>query len=81
MIDAGESDYKIIAVPTEDPRWDDVQDLEDVNKHTIKEIRHFFETYKTIDDKEVTIPGIKGKKEAQEAVTKSIEIYNNKFGK
>lgn len=81
MIDAGESDYKIIAVPTEDPRWDDVQDLEDVNKHTIKEIRHFFETYKTIDNKEVTIPGIKGKKEAQEAVTKSIEIYNDKFAK
>jgi len=79
MIDGGESDYKIIAVPTEDPRWDDVNDLEDVNKHTIKEIKHFFETYKTIEAKEVVIEGVKGKKEAQEAVLKSIEIYKEKF--
>lgn len=81
MIDGGESDYKIIAVPTEDPRWDDVKDLADVNKHTIKEIKHFFETYKTIEEKEVTIPAINGKKEAQEAVLKSIEIYKNKYQK
>jgi len=81
MIDGGESDYKIIAVPTEDPRWDDVRDLEDVNKHTIKEIKHFFETYKTIDEKKVVIEGIKGKKEAQEAVLKSIDIYKEKYGK
>ncbi len=81
MIDGGESDYKIIAVPTEDPRWDDVKDLADVNKHTIKEIKHFFETYKQIEDKEVTIPAISGKKEAQEAVLKSIEIYKEKFQK
>ena len=64
MIDNGESDYKIIAVPTKDPRWDEVQNLEDVNKHTVKEIQHFFETYKQIENKKVQINGIKGKKEA-----------------
>ena len=81
MIDAGESDYKIIAVPTKDPRWDDIKDLDDVNKHTIKEIKHFFETYKQIEDKEVKINGIKGKKEAKEAVQKSVELYKSKFNK
>jgi len=81
MIDGGESDYKIIAVPTEDPRWDETKDLDDVNKHTVKEIKHFFETYKQIENKEVKINGIKGRKEAKEAVQKSVELYKSKFNK
>lgn len=83
MTDDGESDYKIIAVPVEDKRWEDVQDLEDVNKHSLKEFQHFFETYKKLKGKEVevTIDGIKGKKEALEAVEKSIKLYQEKFGK
>src|SRR5690349_10159103 len=35
MIDGGEGDDKLIAVPTDDPRWNDVQDLSDLNKHTV----------------------------------------------
>lgn len=83
MIDSGESDYKIIAVPVKDKRWEDVKDLADINKHTIKEIQHFFETYKTLKGKGdvVTINAIKGKAEAMEAVKKSVEIYKAKFSK
>ena len=46
MIDSGDSDSKIIAVPIDDPRWEHVQGLEDVNKHTLKEMEHYFSTYK-----------------------------------
>lgn len=81
MIDDGESDAKIIAVPVNDPRWDDVKDLADVNQHTIKEIQHFFETYKIIQKKEVTIPSIGGAEDAQKAFLKSVEIYKTKFNK
>ncbi len=49
MIDGGEGDDKIIAVPKDDPRFDTVADLSDVNPHTLKEMEHFFETYKMID--------------------------------
>src|SRR6266576_3556022 len=45
MIDSGDSDCKILAVPVEDKRWEDVQDLKDLNKHMLKEYQHFFETY------------------------------------
>lgn len=79
MIDGGEGDDKIIAVPVEDPRWEDVQELEDINKHTTKEIRHFFETYKQIEKKEVEISGFEGKDAAIEAVEKSIELYKEKY--
>ena len=83
MIDGGESDYKVIAVPRDDKRWDDVQDLADVNKHKLHEIQHFFETYKALSGKnvEVMIHGFKDKKAAQEAVLKSIQMYKEKFNK
>lgn len=83
MVDGGESDYKIIAVPVEDKRWEDVQDLADVNKHALKEFQHFFETYKALKGKPspVEIKGIMGKKEALEAVKKSVELYKKEFGK
>ena len=81
MIDGGESDFKLIAVPTKAPRWDDVLHLEDITNHTLKEIKHFFETYKVIEGKKVIINGIKGKKEAMETILKAIKVYKEKFGK
>lgn len=83
MIDGGESDFKVIAVPVDDKRWDDVTDLEHLNKHNIKEWVHFFETYKELKGKEniVTIDAIKGRADAIAAVNKSIELYKEKFGK
>lgn len=81
MIDGGEGDDKIIAVPKHDPRWEEVQDLAQINKHTIKEIQHFFETYKTIDGKKVEISGVEGRDAAYEAVKKGLALYAAKFPK
>jgi inorganic pyrophosphatase len=83
MIDDGESDYKVIAVPVDDKRWDDIQDLEDLNQHNVKEWKHFFETYKELKEKEVVveIKGIKGRDAAIEAVKKSIDMYEQEFNK
>lgn len=81
MIDGGEGDDKIIAVPKNDPRFEEIQDLGDINKHTIKEIKHFFETYKTIDGKTVQISGVEGREQARVAVKKGLALYGEKFGK
>lgn len=83
MVDSGESDYKIIAVPVEDKRWDDVQDIGDLNKHNLKEFQHYFETYKALKGKPapVEIKGIYDKAKALEAVKKSIDLYKQKFPK
>lgn len=77
MIDDGESDAKIIAVPVGDPRFDNVKDLADVNPHTIKEIVHFFETYKHLQNKVVKINGVNDAKRAKEVVNEAIELYKN----
>ncbi len=79
MIDDGESDYKIIAVPADDMRFDNVHDLDDVNPHAVKEFVNFFETYKDLKGKKVEVPGVYGKDKAKEAVLRSVELYKEKF--
>lgn len=81
MVDGGDKDEKIIAVPKDDPRWDHVQDISDVNKHTLKEIEHFFLTYKKLQNKEVTINGLGGAVEAKKAIERAQELYKQKFNK
>lgn len=79
MTDDGSSDEKMIAVPTDDPRWDEVKDLSDINKHTLKEINHFFSTYKKIQNKEVKVGDFLDKMEAKKAFSRGVELYKQKF--
>ena len=81
MIDTGEQDNKLICVPVKDKRWDTVKDLNDINPHTLKEIKHFFETYKTLKGDSVEVPGFKGAADARAAFAKSREMYVAKFAK
>ncbi|MBU2010279.1 inorganic diphosphatase [Patescibacteria group bacterium] len=80
MIDSGDNDDKIIAVPVDDPRWDKVKDISDVNHHTIKEMEHFFSTYKKIQNKEVSVTGFQDYKAAQEAIVRGLMLYKEKYG-
>ena len=78
MIDGGEGDDKIIAVPVDDPRFEKFQDLGDINPHTLKEIEHFYSTYKKLQNKEVEVKGFQGKKEAKAAFQEGLELYTRK---
>lgn len=81
MIDGGDPDDKIIAVPIDDPRWNDVKDLKDINKHTLKEMEHFYSTYKKVQGKVVSVKGFKGRKEAEESFFRGVKLYKEKFSK
>ena len=78
MIDGGEADEKVIAVPVDDPRFADIQDLGDLNKHTVKEIAHFFATYKQIQKKEVQVGEFEGKAAAEAAFARAVQLYQDK---
>jgi len=80
MIDGGDNDNKVLAVPVDDIRWNDVKDLGDVNPHTIKEIEHFYSTYKKLQNKEVEVKGFKDKTAAQSAFEEGLELYTKEFG-
>ncbi|HEV7449042.1 MAG TPA: inorganic diphosphatase [Candidatus Paceibacterota bacterium] len=77
MQDTGEGDAKIIAVPLEDRRWDDMKDISDVNRHMVKEIKQFFETYKALKSKpaEVVVGEFKNREAALSAIKEGCELY------
>jgi len=78
MIDNGESDAKVIAVPAHDPRFNNIHDIGDINPHTLDEINHFFETYKILEKKKVEIPSTHNKKETMEIVDEAIKLFKKK---
>ena len=55
MVDDGEKDEKLICVPLDDPRLSGLQDKDDIAEHILKEVTHFFEHYKDLENKQVTI--------------------------
>ncbi len=83
ITDDGESDYKIVAVPVNDRRWENVKDLEDLNEHSLREYSHFLEIGKVLKKKPaiVKIHGYKDKAGAIEAIKKAQKLYQEKFGK
>jgi len=80
MTDDGEPDDKLIGVPVDDPRWKDVNDIEDVHDHTLKEVAHFFESYKGLQDADVEIDGFVDSKEAITAFERSQKLYQQEYG-
>ena len=81
MLDSGEEDDKIIAVPIDDPRWNDVKDLKDLNTHTLREIEHFYSTYKKLQNKEVLVKDFGDKAKAEKAFEEAVKLYKEKHGK
>jgi inorganic pyrophosphatase len=74
-------DNKIIAVPIEkvDPRFKEIQDIDDVGDHFKKEIKNFFEDYKKLETekyKHVKVEGFEKKEKALEIIKKAIEKYS-----
>ncbi len=81
MVDSGDRDEKIVAVPVKDPRWNDYKDIADLPEHFAKEVKHFYEHYKELEDKKVEILGFEGREAALEVVKEAVELYKKKFGK
>jgi inorganic pyrophosphatase len=79
MIDSGEADSKILAVPATDPYFDHYQSLADVSPHYLREIEHFFQAYKTLQNKVTQTQGWASLEETLADIVKSVEAYKAKF--
>jgi inorganic pyrophosphatase len=80
MVDKGEEDYKILAVPAKDPNFDDYWDISNVPRHFPREVEHFFMVYKDLEGTKVTNEGWVGVNGARDAILESIEFYRKEFG-
>ncbi len=78
MIDNEEKDHKIIAVMDKDPRFSHMHKISDIQEHMLREIKHFFRTYKDLqENKKVEVHDFHGKEEADKLIDESIKRYKN----
>jgi inorganic pyrophosphatase len=75
MIDGGDRDEKILCVPAEDPRYNDVKSLKDIAPHRLEEIAEFFRTYKNLEKKVTEIQGWKDVDAVTPLVEECIKAY------
>ena len=67
VIDNGQHDEKIIAVVDKDPRFNHIQEIDDIN-HLKDEIKDFFQNYKTLQNIKVETKDFHDKKSAIELI-------------
>ena len=75
MLDKGEPDDKILAVPCHDPLHQEYFDIADLPAHYLKEVEHFFKIYKDLEGKRVEILGWEKSEAAMAIIGESIERY------
>lgn len=79
MLDKGEPDDKILAVPWDDPRYEEYYDIADFPQHSLKEIEHFFQIYKDLEGKRVEILGWEPSPSAMQVIQDSVARYEAKY--
>jgi inorganic pyrophosphatase len=76
MTDDKGPDAKIVCVPAQDPRWGDVNDIEDVPELLRAEIEHFFEVYKMLEPgKHTNTRGYEGTDAAWTEIEEALARY------
>ena len=81
MIDNGRNDEKIIAIPFNDPNYNEYKDLHELPTHIFEEMRHFFSVYKNLENKETAVNEISTRESAINIINASIDSYIDAFCK
>lgn len=75
MVDDGKLDYKLISVVDCDPRYADVQQLEDLSPFVLKEISNFFANYKVLQNVTVEVGEYLNKTQALQIIEQCRAAY------
>jgi len=81
MVDRGEADDKIIAVALQDASVSHINDVSELPEFFKIELKHFFENYKSLENKVVVVDEFLGKAQALPIIEQSIKFYNQHFKK
>ena len=79
MIDNGQGDEKIIAVPSNDPTYNHYTDISQLPTHIFDEMSHFFTVYKNLENKQTAVNEVMGREKAIEIIQKAIADYIEEF--
>ncbi len=75
MLEESQFDHKILAVPEQSPRYEQMQNLDDVPPHVLTEVQHFFEIYKELEGKTVEMKGWQNFEDARAVIAQSRRRY------
>jgi inorganic pyrophosphatase len=75
LVDKGQTDDKILAVPHTDPLFNAYHSLDDVPPHFLAEVTHFFNVYKDLESVEVEGRGWDGLERAYAEISHAVEQY------
>jgi len=76
MTDDKGQDDKVLCVPTQDPNWNGMHQLEDLPKQLRDEIAHFFSIYKQPEGKQVDVQGWFAREEALTVIEEARERFS-----
>jgi inorganic pyrophosphatase len=79
MLDRGEPDDKILAVPSNDPYYAEYFDIADIPQHYLREVEHFFHIYKDLEGRRVQTVGWEKSVKAMRVITDSIARYADMY--
>jgi inorganic pyrophosphatase len=68
-------DDKIVAVSVRDPAYAEYSDQNQLPGHVMRQVRRFFEDYKTLEHKQVVVEDLLGPAEAVGIITEALELY------
>jgi len=75
LVDKGDADDKILAVPHNDPLFSEYRDLNDVPVHFVEEMAHFFSVYKDLEMAEVETQGWDDQADAYAEIKEAVDRY------
>ena len=75
MKDRGVNDFKILGVPNTDPLFAQYQNLRDAPSHFLREVEHFFATYKQLEGITIETMGWATAQDAIAEVKASVERF------
>lgn len=75
MTDRGANDFKVLGVPNTDPLFDEYRELENVPRAFLREVEHFFSTYKQLEGVQVKPLGWASRVDAVAEVTAAVARF------
>ena len=77
--DEREGDEKVLAVPTKNPRYDQIHTMDQVGSHVLRELEHFFAIYKELQGAVMQLDGWGGPMEARKTIVDCRQRYLDKL--
>ena len=79
MIDGGKQDDKIIAIPFNDPNYNNYKTIDELPRHIFNEMCHFFTVYKNLENKDTAVDEVCSKDDAVRIIAEAIAHYKECF--